>query len=157
MQPTTQKFHTSTAHPEKIPLLVVSPHADDCTAIRQLLQNPCWQIDYARNLDEAGKSLLNRVASVVLCERDLPDGSWKEMLTRTRELPLIPSLLVVSRHADDNLWADVLSSGGYDVLPKPFDRRETIRVISMACLHCYSRNLRKLPTFGPAFARAAAS
>jgi DNA-binding response OmpR family regulator len=155
MQPTAQKIHTSIARPEKFPLLIVSPYADDCSAVRQILQNPCWQIDYARNLDEAGKSLQHKVVSVILCERDLPDGTWKDLLTRTRELSVIPSVLVVSRHADDSLWADVLNSGGYDVLPKPFDRRETVRVISMAWRQCYARSSRKLPTFEPVFAQAA--
>src|SRR6185369_7509128 len=135
----------------------VSSHADDCSAVRQILQNASWQIDYATNLEEAGKCLQQKVASVILCERDLPDGTWKDLLTRTRELPLVPSVLVVSRHADDDLWADVLSSGGYDVLPKPFDRREMVRVIGMAWRHCYSRNAMIPQLLGPVLAQAAAN
>jgi len=34
--------------------------------------------------------------------------------------------------ADEVLWAEVLNLGGYDVLAKPFNSNEFIRVISMA-------------------------
>ena len=157
MLPTAQKIHTSTARHAKIPLLVVSSQVDDCSAVRQILQNASWQIDHAASLEEAGKYLQQKVASVILCERDLPDGNWKDLLARTRELPLVPSVLVVSRHADDDLWADVLSSGGYDVLPKPFDRREMVRVIGMAWRHCYSKNAMIPQPLGPVLAQAAAN
>jgi DNA-binding response OmpR family regulator len=43
-----------------------------------------------------------------------------------------PLLLVTSRHADENLWAEVLNLGGYDVLLKPFDGAEVTRVVAMA-------------------------
>jgi DNA-binding response OmpR family regulator len=155
MLPTAQKLHTPPSRQEKFPLLVVSPFTDDFSAVRQILQNPCWQISHARNLEEAAISLKQMVASVVLCERDLPDGNWKDILPLTRELTVVPSVLVVSRHADDSLWADVLSCGGYDVLPKPFDRREVVRVISMAWRQCYAKNAAHLHRFAPAFAHAA--
>jgi DNA-binding NtrC family response regulator len=157
MQPTTQKIHTSISHQEKFSLLVVSPLKDDRSAVSQILQNPCWRIDHAANLEDACKRLHAKVASVVLCERDLPDGSWKDLLPGLRDLPLIPSVVVISRNADDDLWGDVLSSGGYDVLSKPFDRRELIRVVGMAWRQSYMKNSATRKQFAPALAQAAAS
>ena len=46
-----------------------------------------------------------------------------------------PLLIVTARCADDQLWAEVLNLGGYDVLMKPFERTEVIRVISLAWLN----------------------
>ena len=157
MQPTTQKLHTSIPHQEKISLLVVSPHKDDRAAVRQILQNACWRIDYAATLEDAGERLRDKVASVILCERDLPDGSWKDLLPGLLELPVIPSVVVISRQANDDLWADVLSSGAYDVLSMPFDRRELIRVVGMAWRQSYTRNIATHKPFGLGFAQAAAS
>jgi len=157
MSPTTQELHTPSTPQEKIPLLVVSPLADDFSSVRRIFQNACWQVDYAKNLDAAGKLLHQKGASVVLCERDLPDGTWKDLLPRIGELPVIPSLLVVSRHADDDLWADVLSCGGYDVLPKPFDRAEMVRVVSMAWRFCYTRNASRRKSCAPRSMPATAS
>jgi DNA-binding response OmpR family regulator len=158
MQPTAQKLHPSPSVQEKFSLLVVSPHKDDCMSVSKILQNPCWRIDQASCLDEARKRLQYQGASVILCERDLPDGSWKDLLPVLRELPGVASVVVISRHANDDLWSDVLSSGGYDVLPKPFDRRELVRVVGMAWRQSYTKNcaMRK-PFESITLAHAAAS
>jgi len=68
----------------------------------------------------------------VICERDLPDGNWKDVHNCAESVSNPPLLLVVSRQADENLWAEVLNLGGYDVLMKPFDRAEVTRVVGMA-------------------------
>ncbi len=157
MQPTAQKIHTSVPYQEKFSLLVVSPHKDDRSAVSQILQNPCWRIENAASLEDAGKRLKQKVVSVILCERDLPDGCWKDLLPSVRELPVVPSVVVISRHANDDLWADVLSSGGYDVLAKPFDRRELVRVVGMAWRQTYTKNSAARKVSGAGFAQAAAS
>ena len=157
MLPTEQKILTSVPQQEKFSLLVVSPHKDDRSAVSQILQNPCWRIDHAASLEAAGKCLQDRFASVILCETNLPDGSWKDLLSVLHELPIPPSVVVISRHANDDLWADVLSSGGYDVLSKPFDRRELVRVVGMAWRQCYTKRAAKSSSFSPVMAHAAAS
>jgi len=47
-------------------------------------------------------------------------------------VPDPPPLIVTSRLADERLWAEVLNLGAFDVIAKPFDRMETMRVISAA-------------------------
>ena len=79
MQPTAQNIHTSLPNPEKFSLLVVSPYKDDRSAVSQILHNPCWRIEHATSLEDAGKRLHEKVASVVLCERDLPDGDRRQI------------------------------------------------------------------------------
>jgi len=69
---------------------------------------------------------------VVICERDLPDGSWKDVLAITMSLHNPPSVAVTSRLADDYLWMEVLNWGGYDVLAKPLDQCELNRSIQLA-------------------------
>jgi hypothetical protein len=41
-------------------------------------------------------------------------------------------MLVVSRHADERLWAEVLNLGGVDVLVLAFDRDELRRALASA-------------------------
>jgi FixJ family two-component response regulator len=72
---------------------------------------------------------------VVVCERDLPDGSWKDILDMTMLLDSPPPLIVASRLADDYLWAEVLNLGGYDVLTKPLDESEVHRTVRLAWEH----------------------
>jgi DNA-binding response OmpR family regulator len=61
---------------------------------------------------------------VVVCERDLPPGSWKDVLEQVTILSDPPSLIVTSRLADERLWAEALNLGAYDVLAKPLTERK---------------------------------
>jgi hypothetical protein len=53
---------------------------------------------------------------VVVCERDLTPGSWKEVLDQVTILPDPPAFIVTSRLADERLWAESLKLGAFDVL-----------------------------------------
>jgi DNA-binding response OmpR family regulator len=77
--------------------------------------------------------------AVVLCERDLPSGTWIDLLESLRSLPDPPSLIVASRLADERLWAEALNLGAWDVLAKPFDRREVFRSVKSAWQHWYGQ------------------
>jgi DNA-binding response OmpR family regulator len=70
--------------------------------------------------------------SVVICERYLTDGDWKLVLSEFDRLPVRPTLIVTSRLADEELWAEVLNLGGYDVLAQPFDSDEVYRSVFLA-------------------------
>jgi DNA-binding response OmpR family regulator len=72
---------------------------------------------------------------VIVCERDLPDGSWKDVLEMAASLSCPPPVIVTSRLADDRLWAEVLNLGGYDVLAKPLDVLELSRALDLAWRH----------------------
>ena len=41
-------------------------------------------------------------------------------------------MIVADRLADERLWAEVLSLGAYDLVPKPFETKEILRVLSTA-------------------------
>jgi FixJ family two-component response regulator len=70
--------------------------------------------------------LSNDSNRVVICERSLADGDWKDLLGKTARL------IVTSHAADEALWAEVLNLGGYDVLAQPFDEQEVRRVVALA-------------------------
>lgn len=127
-----QKLPTPLLTQENISVLVVSSHPDDVTCLRQMLSYRDWRITLSSSSAEAARQIAAENPSVIICERDLPDGNWKDILQHTQRMGHAPLLLVVSKHADENLWAEVLNLGGYDVLLKPFDRAEVVRVVGMA-------------------------
>jgi DNA-binding response OmpR family regulator len=47
-------------------------------------------------------------------------------------LPDPPPLIVTSRLADERLWVEALNLGAFDVLAKPFDSTEAMRVVGAA-------------------------
>ena len=117
---------------ENISILLVSPHPEDATSLRHILHHEDWHIAHAGSIADANRIIESRRPAVVLCERELPDGNWKDLLHSEERQPGSPLLLIMSKHADEHLWAEVLNLGGYDVLMKPLDRGEVARVVSMA-------------------------
>lgn len=123
-------------HPERIvSVLAVSPFEDDHVVLGNIFSHSKWHISGVRCWREALDHLSRHRAAVVVCERDLPDSDWKQVLAELGSMPDSPLLIVTSRWADDYLWAEVLNLGGYDVLMKPFDQTEVVRVVSLAWLN----------------------
>ncbi len=123
--------------PERVvTVLAVSPSDEDHLFLRETFSHTNWQIDSARSWAEARASLAGHSMPVVLCESELEPGvTWKDVLAGLSARPHPPALVVTSRLADEYLWAEVLNLGGYDVLMKPFEASEVLRVVSLAWLN----------------------
>lgn len=130
-----KKLSSPLDSPENITLLTVSHDQSDCASLRILLSSGNWTIEGARSCADAFRILKHAPPTVVACERDLPDGTWKDLMHLLRSLDDAPPVIVLSKHADEALWAEVLNLGGYDVLAKPFEQVEVERVLSMARRH----------------------
>jgi hypothetical protein len=91
-----------------------------------------WQINRAPTCLDFITYAYWTLPRVVICERDLPDGSWKDVLAITMSLHNPPPVTVTSRLANDYVWAEVLNWGGYDLLAKPLDQCELNRSIQPA-------------------------
>ena len=127
-----QNLHTPAPNKENISILVATPHPDDINSLRHILNHREWTLSLCTSAQEAVEHATQRRTAILICERDLPDGTWKDVLQRIESMVDPPMILVVSIHADESLWAEVLNLGGYDVLLKPFDCSEVTRVVGMA-------------------------
>jgi DNA-binding NtrC family response regulator len=132
MSPLVQNIPGGSPPPEKVTVLLVSSDKDDENALMRVLSGDEWVIAGCRCLSETENRLSPPAPSIVVCERNLPDGDWRDMLDRLDRLPDPPALIVMCRHADEKLWAEVLNRGAYDLLLKPFDTAEVIRICRMA-------------------------
>jgi len=121
-------------------VLSISPMEENHFVLRDILNLLDGSLDPHRTfllkscsrLSTALSALRDCPYEVVVCERDLQPGSWKDVLDQVTILPDPPALIVTSRLADERLWAEALNLGAFDVLAKPFDRVETMRVIGAA-------------------------
>lgn len=75
-----------------------------------------WRVLEAETCRQGLTGIRSHPVAVVVCERDLPDGTWKVVLDELAQTPGAPLLIVASHLADNALWAEVLNMGGYDVL-----------------------------------------
>ena len=68
----------------------------------------------------------------MLCESELIDGTWRDVLEEMSTQAPAPPLIVTSFLADASLWAEVLNRGGFDVVRVPFEEEELARVATLA-------------------------
>ena len=112
-------------------LFIVGPVEDDRGPDPAFDRFP-WQTQRAANFLKFLIQLDGSHPGVVICERDLPDGNWRDVLEVTASLPHPPPVIVISRLADEYLWSEVLNLGGYDLLAKPLDKQELSRTLKLA-------------------------
>jgi DNA-binding NtrC family response regulator len=116
-------------------VLSVSPLEADHLSLQTIIGDSTWIVYKTHELVSALVLLQQHDIAVVLCERDLLPGSYIDVLEHISALPNAPSLIVVSRLADERLWAEALNLGAWDVLAKPFDRNELVRSVKSAWRH----------------------
>jgi CheY-like chemotaxis protein len=76
---------------------------------------------------------------IVLCDDDAYPEAWREILGACKLLPAPPCVIVTSRLAGDGLWMQLLSEGAFDLLAKPFDPSDVVRIIHSAWVHWQNR------------------
>jgi DNA-binding NtrC family response regulator len=119
-----------------VPVLSVSRLAEDHELLNRFLNGSefNWDVVQTDTLHSALNLLQGRWFPIVICENESSEGSWKEFLEPSADATA-PAVIVTSRTADERLWAEALNLGAYDVLAKPFERREVYRVVDSAWRH----------------------
>lgn len=125
--------------------LLVSPYRQDRLVLERIFQRQSWSLTGVKTVGTAKNILRQRRIPLVISERDLPVADWKDLWVEIRDLQS-PVLVVMSRMADEALWAEVLNFGGHDVLGKPLDEPEVL----WTCRRAFSiaTSLSRLPA-GP--------
>lgn len=112
--------------------MLVSAIEEDHRFLGRAFSQQGWMLHKTRSLESAMDLLRCNPVPVVMTERDLPFGNWKDVLAAIQQLPQVPMLIVTARLADEYLWAEVLNLGGYDVLSQPFQVTELLWVFGNA-------------------------
>ncbi len=116
----------------RTPLIVVSRFDEGLISLLDVLKHTRWAVYWFGTCALALNKLRAVSAPVVLCDLNtLEGGGWRDMLAAVSTLPEKPRLIVTARHADE-IWAEALNLGAYDVLAKPFDADEVVRTIGLA-------------------------
>jgi DNA-binding NtrC family response regulator len=117
-----------------VTVLAVAPEPERA-ALRRMLEHSRWTLIEASTVQEAAATLSQSLSVVLICEAELPDGTWVELLSHVQSLSSPPPVIVMTRQADDDFWMRVLNRGGYNVLGRPFSEREVFEMISVAWRH----------------------
>ena len=76
---------------------------------------------------------------LLFVDAELPDGSWQHLVQSVVESGKNCEVIVCSRCGDEQLWAEVLQCGAYDLIPEPYDEREVARIARSAIDSHYLR------------------
>jgi DNA-binding response OmpR family regulator len=125
-------------------VLSVSSLPEDHDALRRILAGSGWTVRDTGTFDSAVDVLQRDSVPIVVCDADT---GWYELIEWNRGSEAAPMTIVASRRADGVLWAQALNLGAYDVLAKPFDRREVLHVLEMAWQRWQARDM---PAYQPA-------
>jgi DNA-binding response OmpR family regulator len=116
---------------EQMTVLLVSSNDEDFVSLERIFEFD-WTAIASSAVDSALTVLREIPISIVIFDCDVPSGTWREMLGHISLLPDPPLFIVTSRIADNYLWAEALNLGAWDVLAKPFEGDEVIRIVTLA-------------------------
>ena len=68
----------------------------------------------------------------VFCNWDCADGTWRDVLSRLKELRLQIPLIVLSRCGCEKQWIEVLEAGAFDFLVPPYSSTQLLAVLEHA-------------------------
>jgi two-component system response regulator CpxR len=122
----------TTADYQPVKVLALSQAEHDHTCLQHILDHTSWSLWPARNIADAVETIQRYRIPVVVTSEQLPDGNWKDLLSQLQCLPEPPEVILMTTKSDERLWSDVLRSGAYDVIPKPFNNSEVFRIVSLA-------------------------
>lgn len=116
-------------------ILLASPCPEDGDALRLAFRTFCldWTLIEAATGLQAWDALHRENVDVVVVNADQPESiPWRDLLDEIESMNSHHPVIIASRRADESLWAETLNLGGFDLLAKPFDAEELVRVLAMA-------------------------
>jgi hypothetical protein len=89
-------------------ILVVCPSEVDGTRVVSPTSDSRWKFCRVGTCADALDFVRRHRVPLVICEEELPDGSWREVLQATSMKPERPLLIVAYRLGDDPHWSSIL-------------------------------------------------
>ena len=114
-------------------ILLVSP-TERRQSLLAILSAEGMEVLTANGVEEAKKRLSRAHAcDVVFVDAELPDGNWRDVLRFVASHRDAANEVVVgSRCGDEQLWAEVIQCGAFDLVPEPFEKQEVLRIVRSA-------------------------
>jgi len=114
----------------EVPALLVYDAEEPLGALKRLLDDQSISSHRVHSCNEAAQELERwKVLRLVFTDTQLPDGTWRDVLTLVSKAAAPAAVIVVSRFVDVPLYLDAIESGAADFLVPPFVRADLAHVI----------------------------
>ena len=125
-------------------ILHVDPSTADRDAVREALASQeTWTVEGAASYDEASERLQLHPVDLILCEADLGDGEWRDLVTAVRNRHMTTAVFIVSSNMTIESAAQAARDGAEAVLVKGSDPSEWLFPMECAMERAMSRALRQ--------------
>jgi DNA-binding NtrC family response regulator len=126
----TAAWNDPPAEPHAV--LALCGSSRDLAMLGEVSRQAGWEMHAAGSYREAVKLLCFDRMPVMLCDCSFRDGTWLDIISHIAPLMNPPRLIVMCAQGNESLWSQVLNMGGFDVLLKPLNPDEVMRVVSHA-------------------------
>jgi len=129
---------------KQVPALIVSPSSRDKQTLERILQEDArWRVFCADTTERALAALRFEAIPLVLFDTSVPTPDWHAAIRTLLSVSHPVCLLLVSPLVDYALWEELVQLGGFDVLPKPFDKDKVLRTLNFAVEHWHGGWIRR--------------
>ncbi len=126
-------------HPEEAPhkaprILALVPQGPDRLLLQALSQDAGWALTLSETAPAIAPGRQSDTPPIIIYDRELSPLHWGEMVRNLSGTSPRPYVILLSPHADTNLWDELQRVGGSDILRTPINRDKTLRAVKRAWL-----------------------
>jgi DNA-binding NtrC family response regulator len=116
----------------RVPVVGLVVDEPDRRVLASVSDQESLDIHFAESCEEACSTAKQRIAPIVLLDRDWPGTEWKTEVQRLADSQHHACVILLSGVSDVYLWQELVRRGGYDVLVKPLQPDQVARMVKLA-------------------------
>jgi DNA-binding NtrC family response regulator len=116
----------------RIAVVAMVANGEDRQVLMDVSAQQGLQVHFVESPEEALKAIERLRAPAALVDRNWPGSDWRTVVEGLSSSEVRPCVILMSGVLDERLWAEVVGRGGYEVLAKPVQAEQAVRVIRLA-------------------------
>jgi DNA-binding NtrC family response regulator len=114
-------------------LLIVDDEDSILDFLSLLFQHEGYEVDIARNVEEAHLALGSKTFDLVLCDVMMPDGNGLDLLREIKSGETHPAVIMMTAYTSTKSAIEAMKLGAADYISKPFDVEE-LKIVALKAL-----------------------
>lgn len=113
-------------------ILVTSSRVEDRRALMRILDGLPINVFSSSTVKQAEEVMSQKKLALVFCDEHLPDGSYRELLSRSRATQKHPRLVVTTHTGEWNEYLEATRRGAFDVIRYPLQPADVELIVIRA-------------------------
>lgn len=117
-----------------VTVLLITESDNDHQTLRDIFSHSTWTLARVHTAEEGLKELAKSPVPVVILGASGAHDNWDALRGTAAASPCPPKVIASVRFSEANRWMQLIDSGVFDVLPRPYDPTEVFQVVGFAWL-----------------------